>query len=70
MAGLSADLERRPRRSAGSAVPTVRSVHIAEPADGVVEVAAVIQTGTRFRAVAARLEGLDGRWRCVRLQIG
>jgi hypothetical protein len=48
----------------------VRSVHVCEPADGVAEVAAVVQIGPRFHAVAARLEGLDGNWRCVRLQIG
>jgi hypothetical protein len=29
-----------------------------------------VQVGTRYRAVAARLEGLNGRWRCVRLQLG
>jgi len=45
-------------------------VHIAEPIDGIAEVAAVVRVGDRFRAIAFRLEGLDGRWRCVRLQIG
>ena len=48
----------------------VRSVHGCIPADGVAEVSAILQTGTRFRAVAARLEASHGRWRCVRLQIG
>jgi hypothetical protein len=48
----------------------IRSVHASEPAAGVAEIAAVIQSGPRVRAVAARLESLDGRWRCVRLQIG
>lgn len=52
----------------------IRSVHVTEPADGVAEVCAVITqaapAGPRCRAVAARLEGLDGRWRCVTLQIG
>jgi hypothetical protein len=50
--------------------PTLRSMRVCEPADGVAEISAVIQTGSRFRAVAFRLEGLDGRWRCVRLQLG
>jgi hypothetical protein len=49
---------------------TLRSMRVSEPADGVAEISAVVQTGPRFRAVAARLEGLDGRWRCVRLQLG
>ena len=38
--------------------------------DGVVEAAATVRVGARYRAIAFRLEGLDGRWRCVRLQIG
>jgi hypothetical protein len=48
----------------------LHSLHFAEPADGVAEVAAIVRIGDRFRAIALRLEGLDGRWRCVRLQIG
>jgi hypothetical protein len=48
----------------------VTSVHVSEPADGVAEIAAVIRRGPRFHAVAARLEGIDGQWRCVQLQIG
>ncbi len=68
-AGLVSDLDRPGRRGwAGPA--TLRSMRVCEPADGVAELSAVVQTGTRFRAIAARLEGLDGRWRCVRLQIG
>jgi hypothetical protein len=51
------------------ALPLVRSVHVGEPADGVAEVCAVVQRGHRFAAVAARLEGFDGRWRCVALEL-
>jgi hypothetical protein len=69
LAGLAADLERGNRRS-WSGPTALRSVRVCEPADGVAELAAVIQMGARFRAIAARLEGLDGRWRCVRLQLG
>ena len=55
----------------GSAMrPVVASVHVSEPADGVAEVCAVIDTGARRRALALRLEGLDGRWRCTQLQFG
>jgi hypothetical protein len=67
--GLVADLER-PGRRVWAQPAVLRSVRVCEPADGVAEVSAVVQTGARFRAIAARLEGLDGRWRCVRLQIG
>lgn len=53
-----------------SAPPTVQSVHVSEPVDGVAEVCAVVRRGARCHAVAARLEGIDGKWRCVKLQIG
>ena len=48
----------------------VRSVHVDEPGDGVAEVCAVVQHGGRCRAVALRLEGVDGRWQCTALQLG
>jgi hypothetical protein len=67
-AGLIAEFERQNSTLGYPAV--VKSVRVCEPADGVAEVSAVIQVGPRYRAIAARLEGLDGRWRCVRLQIG
>jgi hypothetical protein len=35
----------------------------------VVEASAVVIGGTRARAVAVRLEGWDGRWRCTRLAV-
>lgn len=59
-------------RTAGVAAlrPVVASVHVSEPADGVAEACAVVDTGPRRRALALRLEGLDGRWRCTQLQFG
>lgn len=48
---------------------TVASIHVSEPADGVVEASAVIVGGRRARAMAVRLEGWDGRWRCTRLAL-
>ena len=48
----------------------VRSVHVSEPADGVVEVAALVRRGVRSTALALRLEGLDGRWQCTALELG
>jgi hypothetical protein len=50
--------------------PIVASVHVSEPADGVAEACAVVDTGPRRRALAFRLEGLDGRWQCTELQLG
>lgn len=69
-AGLARDAGKISRLGSPARPATLHSVHLAEPADGVAEVAAVVRIGDRFRAVALRLEGLDGRWRCVRLQIG
>ena len=62
---------RRPRWcSEGTAPLLISSVRVFEPVDGVAEVSAVARRGGRAHAVAARLEGIDGRWRCTALQIG
>jgi hypothetical protein len=62
---------RRPRWCAeGTAPLLIGHVHVCEPVDGVAEVSAVARRGGRAHAVAARLEGIDGRWRCTALQIG
>jgi hypothetical protein len=61
-------LASRPRATP-RARPTVRSIRVCTPTDGVAEASAVIQTGHRCRAIAMRLEGLDGQWRCTALEI-
>jgi hypothetical protein len=68
--GLVNDMTRPERLRSWRGHITIRSVRVCEPADGVAELSAVVQVGARYRAVAARLEGLNGRWRCVRLQLG
>jgi hypothetical protein len=71
--GLFASLSggRRPRWCADGTSPLVLGpVHVCEPVDGVAEVSVVARRAGRAHAVAARLEGLDGRWRCTALQIG
>lgn len=50
--------------------PVVASVHVSEPVDGVAEACVVMNTGMRRRAMALRLEGVDGRWQCTALQLG
>jgi hypothetical protein len=50
--------------------PLLRSLHVSEPAESVAEVAAVISNGPRCRAVALRLEGMDGRWTVTALRVG
>jgi hypothetical protein len=65
------DSGRRPRWCVeGTAPVLVTSVRVSEPVDGVAEVSAVARRAGRAHAVAARLEGIDGRWRCTALQIG
>ncbi|EWT00830.1 3-hydroxyacyl-CoA dehydrogenase [Intrasporangium oryzae NRRL B-24470] len=54
-----------PRRPA-----VVRRVRLCEPADGIVEACAVVVSHGRVRALALRLEGLDGRWLVTALTIG
>jgi hypothetical protein len=49
--------------------PVIRSLHLTEPENGVVEACAVVHDGRRGRAVALRMEGLDGRWLCTALDL-
>lgn len=74
-----ADLQRRVlvtvapaagRRRPGSGTAGVRRVHVDEPGDGVAEIAAVVRSGSRCRALALRLEGVNGRWVCTALELG
>jgi hypothetical protein len=54
----------------GTSPLVVGTVHACEPVDGVAEISAVARRAGRAHAVAARLEGVDGRWRCTALQVG
>lgn len=67
-AALGARLGHHPTGAGRRAV--VRRVHICAPADGVAEASAVVVDRGRVRAVAVRLEGLDGRWRATALEVG
>ncbi|HVV77862.1 MAG TPA: Rv3235 family protein [Mycobacteriales bacterium] len=60
---LAARTATRPR-------PRVSSVRLCEPAEGVAEVCAVVDTGARRRALALRLELIAGRWQCTVLRVG
>ncbi|WNV74739.1 Rv3235 family protein [Geodermatophilus sp. DSM 44513] len=62
---------RRPRWCVEGTAPVLLGpVRVCEPVDGVAEVSAVARRAGRAHAVAARLEGIDGRWTCTALQIG
>lgn len=73
------DLERRVRILARSCPSDerlravraqVRSVHVCRPADDAAEVSVHVRHGRRSRALAARLELVQGRWQCTALQLG
>lgn len=50
-------------------VHAILSVHHSAPADGVVESVVIVAGPARTRAVAVRLEGMDGRWRATSLAL-
>ena len=58
------------RAGAPTRRPVVCSVRVSQPDPAVAEACAVIDTGPRRRALALRLEAVDGRWECTALQIG
>lgn len=49
---------------------TVRTVLTCAPADGVVEISAVVTHGGRVRAVAVRMVGVDRRWLITVFDLG
>lgn len=63
-----AGLQTRP--IAKGALGHLLTVRVCEPADGVAEVTAVFRRGERVRALAFRIQGVDGRWRVTALQTG
>jgi hypothetical protein len=60
-----AEPRRRPPRPPRVVLRTVR---VCEIGPGVAEVAAVVDDGTRARALALRMEGHRDRWRCTRFE--
>lgn len=50
-------------------VHAILSVHESSPADGIVEAVVVVRGPARTRALAVRLEGMDGRWRATSLAL-
>lgn len=50
--------------------PQVRSVHVFHPTPEAAEVSVHVRHGQRSRAIAARLELIQGRWQCTALQLG
>ena len=48
----------------------VRSVHVFCPSPEAAEISVHVRHGERSRAIAARIEHLDGRWCCTALEFG
>lgn len=46
----------------------IRSVHVQVRPEGVAEACATVRRAGRVTAVALRLEGVEGRWRCTELE--
>lgn len=74
-----AELGRRVRILSRTVVPTqrhrairpqVRSVRVCRPTAEVAEVSVHVRHGQRSRALAARLELVEGRWQCTALELG
>lgn len=63
----SAVIRRRCLTGARPGQHAVRSLHVQERPEGIVEVCATVNRGARVGAFALRLEGLDGRWQCTAL---
>lgn len=48
----------------------VRSVHVFQPSQVAAEISVHVRHGERSRALAARVEQLEGRWVCTALEFG
>ncbi|MFL6160275.1 MAG: Rv3235 family protein [Marmoricola sp.] len=48
----------------------VRSVHLSRPQPDVAEISIHVRHGQRSRAIAARIELIERRWRCTVLEFG
>jgi hypothetical protein len=58
-----------PARSPSGTPVRVRRVRVSTALDGTVEAAAVVDDGTRCRALAMRFEALARRWQCTALDL-
>ena len=70
---VRANLATRARSARGVAakrpVHTIISVHESSPADGIIEAVVIVRGPARTRALAMRVEGMDGRWRATSLAL-
>ena len=62
-------LAATPARAPSGTPVRVRRVRVSTAMDGTVEAAAVVDDGTRCRALAMRFEALARRWQCTALDL-
>ena len=73
LAALRSSADSGPWRSPEGGVgprPAVRSVHVRETSDGVLDVCAVVRRGTRHHALALRMRRRRTRWEATTVQVG
>jgi hypothetical protein len=73
LAALRSSAGAAPWRSSDGGVgprPAVRSVHVRETSDGVLDVCAVVRRGPRHHALALRMRRRRTRWETTTVQVG
>lgn len=50
-------------------IPRIKRIQQSYPIDGVIEVVAILSFPKRYRALALRFEGVDGRWLCTEFDL-
>jgi hypothetical protein len=73
LAALRSSAGMGPWRSADGGIgprPAVRSVHVQESTDGVLDVCAVVRRGSRHHALALRMRRRRTRWEATTVQVG
>lgn len=66
---IDKNIKQRDSKNKQRIRPLIRSVHIDQTSENVVQAIAVIQKGKRGRGIGIRLEAEDDRWRCTELLV-
>ena len=66
---IDKNIKQRDSKNKQRIRPLIRSVHIDQTSENVVQAIAVIQKGKRGRGMGIRLEAEDDRWRCTELLV-
>ncbi|MFM1826469.1 MAG: hypothetical protein RLZZ37_1104 [Actinomycetota bacterium] len=66
---IDKNIKQRNNKNSQRIRPLIRSVHIDQTSENVVQAIAVIQKGKRGRGMGIRLEAEEDRWRCTELLV-